>query len=269
MARPIFDPALPDEVRVRLTRATGELSPASGPDPATLRRAQARRELTNLGVSLGLFALAAASAASGKSLDSRALLLSGLALFVAAAVVAGRAGVRLVELLLPGDADRRLARRCHGRYLLEEDFRGGSGAAYRSITESVDLVLNSAVFRAGLLDPVRTRYFLSCQEWDLARELLALDQADQAARGSSAPDHPPARFEQVRRERAALLERVRALRSYAQRVADVDRTYVRQLDQPLGGDAVGTATGSVLESQLAELASELDSVRRVLAEPGE
>lgn len=261
MARPVFDPALPAEIREKLGDAAEELLPASAPDPTLLRRAQARRGLRGLGTSLCLFGAAAATAAVGRSLDTRSLLVLSVALFVAGAGVAGGAGIRLVELLFPGNARRRLARRHHGGYYLPEDFRGSSRVLYTRVTNAVDQVLRSALCRAGLLDAVRMRVFLSGQEWDLVSALFELDHTEGVLRGASANS------EAVRGERAALVERIEALCAYAQQVAELDRGYSSRLASSRVADAA--AASAVGARALDELVDELAGVRHLLAEPDE
>ena len=229
MIRPIFDPALPVDVRDMLLDHRKWMRPAAGSPPAP--RVGWSRFAKDVVRALGVGAVCAAlpgilafTGVLGRVGRTLAVTAQAALLVVwSADVDAGIVVTVVLQALCTCGAFasteawrvRRGVRRARGRYLLNDDFDAESQAILARVQAAVETVTGSGVVTAGLLDDIAGRVVLSRQEWEIAQTL------------TRRPGRRGGNLDSVNR-------RVQALERYAEHVREADAAYTEVLAAPAG-----------------------------------
>ncbi|WP_433324688.1 hypothetical protein [Spirillospora sp. CA-294931] len=261
--RPVFDPAIPADVRALLASAPGALTAASLPAPPAPHLGLATIAGRVLWVPafaffygvlpggwIRVFFLASLDEddlLGGVFRWGRAALLAMMltpavqvlmvllgqgeaAALLAAGSFAGWIAGTLRHLREPETA--RAAREYHGRYLLPGDFDRPAARLLLRAQRAIDAVLGSKAHRAGLLDAVNNSVVLPRQEWAIAEALaehtrLRRERREQRVGRLSADVR--VLLEPQRRALelsiGSITERIEGLEAYARRARDADDAF--------------------------------------------
>lgn len=263
--RPVFDPAIPVEVRDALAGLGDQLPPYPG---APLARElpgwwrQARRDAVRA-IALGavcallpavlaftrMFGWAGKMAALAAQIVLLAVWFTSLrldGLWVAITVSGSVQVLSMAAAFRWMDAWqlRRGVRRARGHYLLHSEFGPESREILARAQAAIGAVTGSAVAAAGLLDNDANDVVLARQEWEIAQALARRAGRDGGNTGPGGQAVLAAR-------------RVGALESYAEQVREADAALAER-------HAAGLASAGSPESvALAEIDDLADSARRV------
>lgn len=255
--RPVFDPAMPADVRGALASLGERLRPDSRQpyDPPGWGRRAGRDAVRAVGLGAvsgvlpvvlagtRMFGWAGKTAAVGAQVVLAAVWFvlfrfTGTlwaAFIVSAAVQLACMGTAFV--LMDAWQQRRNFRSGHGHYLVGDDFDPESGALLARAQAAIAAVAGSATAAAGLLDETANNVVLSRQEWEIARAL--------ARRPGGAGGNP-----------ALVARRVDALERYAEQVKEADAALAER-------QAAGGPDGAPDAAELAEIHELAENARRV------
>lgn len=283
MVRPVFDPAIPVEVRDALLANAEGLRPGSGapPVPPGGRRRIARDTVRALALGAvcallpvvltltRMFGFTGRLIAAGGQVALLAVWLGGYllggtlwpgiiaSLAVQLACTVG-AFVFMDEWQL-----RRGIRRARGHYLVNDDFDPEGRALLARAQAAIAVVTGSGVAAAGLLDDAANDVVLPRQEWEIARALARQG----GARSSPGGSRGPGRSGRDSGHPTLVAGRVEALERYAEQVRDADGVLSQRLGAPGTAPAESAALAEI--EDLAENARRVgDAIRAAPARPG-
>ena len=256
--RPVFDPAIPVEVRGALAGLGDRLPPGSGAPLARALPGWGRKASRDVVRAIGLgavcallpavlaftrmFRWAGRMAAVAAQVVLVAVWLASAwftTLWVAVIVSAVVQLVCTVGAFVWMDAWqlRRGVRRARGRYLVSDDFDPESRVMLARAQAAMAAVTGSATAAAGLLDDAANDVVLSRQEWEIAQAL-----ARRPGRGGG--------------NAGLVVKRVEALERYAEQVREADAALAER----------HAASGTALPAEsaaLAEIDDLAENVRRI------
>lgn len=258
LIRPVFDPAVPVEVRDALA-GLGERLPA-GPGSPLVRavpgwRRQVSRDVVRaiaLGAVCALVPIVLVCTRmfgwAGKMTAAAGQVLL-LAIWFFSARITGlwpalvvSAAVQLVCTVgafawMDAWQLRRGVRRAGGHYLVSGDFDAESRVMLARAQAAIGAVAGSTVAAAGLLDDAANQVVLSRQEWEIARAL-----ARRPRRGGG--------------NAALVVKRVETLERYAEEVREADEAWAER-------QAASGAAASAESAALAEIDELAENARRI------
>lgn len=274
MVRPVFDPAIPVEVRDALLAHPEGLRPGSGapPVPPGGRRRIARDIIRALALGAvcallpvvlaltRMFGFTGRLIAAGGQVALLAVWLGGYLLggtiwpgIIASLAVQLAATVGAFVFMDEWQL-RREIRRTRGHYLVNEDFDADGRALLARAQAAIAVVTGSGVAAAGLLDGTANDLVLPRQEWEIARALAR----EGGARGSPGGSRRPAGLGRTGPDSgnpALVARRVEALERYAEQVGDADAALSQRLGAP--------GTPAAESAALAEIEDLAENARRV------
>lgn len=281
--RPVFDPAIPVEVRDALLAHPEGLRPGSGVPlvPPGGRRRIARDIVRALALGAvcallpvvlaltRMFGSAGRLVVAGGQVALVAVWLGGYLLGgslwpgIIASLAVQLACTVAAFVFMDEWQLRRGIRRARGHYLVIDDFDADGRVLLARAQAAIAAVTGSGVAAAGLLDDTANDLVLPRQEWEIARALARRS----GARGSTGGSGRPGGLGRTGPDSgnpALIAARVKALERYAEQVGDADAALSQRLGAP-GTPAAESAALAAIEDLAANARRVGDAIR---AAPG-